>query len=406
MSEWSDHYATRVSHMQASEIRELLKLLDQPDIISFAGGIPDPALFPQQEIAQAYQRILSDPERSAVALQYSISEGYPPLREWLAGYMGRLGVACTPDNILITNGSQQGLDFVGKLFVSPGDTVLVAWPTYLGALQAFSSYEPRFDVLPGPNTNRTVESYTAGGKSKPKFGYVMPEFQNPTGTCASLAERERMLDVAAELDLPLVEDSAYEKLRYDGERVPSLLALAAKRAGGIDHCKVLYCGTFSKSIVPALRIGWIVAAKPVIQKLVLMKQASDLHVSTLNQMVMYEVASAVIEDQAEKMRPVYRARRDAMVAALDRYMPEGVSFTRPQGGMFVWATLPDGIDGADLLKRCIEVGRVAFVPGAAFFADRSCRNTIRLSFSLNEPAKVEEGIKRLASVLKQVIAER
>jgi DNA-binding transcriptional MocR family regulator len=388
--------------MQASEIRELLKLLDHPDIISFAGGIPDPALFPRQEIAAAYQRILGDPERSAVALQYSISEGYLPLREWLAGYMGRLGVACTAENILITNGSQQALDFVGKLFVSPGDGILVAWPTYLGALQAFSSYEPRFDVLPGPGTNRTLESYTAGGRPKPKFGYVMPEFQNPTGTCSSLAERERLLDAAAELDLPLVEDSAYEKLRYDGERVPSLLALAAARAGGIDRCKVLYCGTFSKSIVPALRIGWIVAAKPVVQKLVLMKQASDLHVSTLNQMVMHEVASTVIEDQAAKMRPIYRERRDAMLAALDRYMPDGVTFTRPEGGMFVWATLPDEVDGAELLKRCIEEGRVAFVPGAAFFADRSCRNTIRLSFSLNQPAKIDEGIKRIAMVLDRV----
>jgi DNA-binding transcriptional MocR family regulator len=391
--------------MQASEIRELLKLLDQPDIISFAGGIPDPALFPHHEIAAAYQRILGDPQRSAVALQYSISEGYLPLREWLAGYMGRLGVGCTPENILITNGSQQALDFIGKLFLSPGDTALVAWPTYLGALQAFNSYEPRFDVLPGPNTNRSLESYTDGGKAKPKFGYVMPEFQNPTGTSLSLAERERLLDTAEEFDLPLAEDSAYEKLRYDGERVPSLLALASARAGGIDHCKVLYCGTFSKSIVPALRIGWIVAAKPVIQKLVLMKQASDLHVSTLNQMVMYEVASALIEDLADKMRHVYRERRDAMVAALDRYMPEGVSFTRPEGGMFVWVTLPEGIDGAALLKRCIEVGRVAFVPGAAFFADRSCRNTMRMSFSLIPPAKIEEGIKRLASVLKDMTAE-
>ncbi|GAA0534852.1 hypothetical protein FHS83_003113 [Rhizomicrobium palustre] len=405
MSDWSEHYATRVSHMQASEIRELLKLLDQPDIISFAGGIPDPALFPREEIAQAYQRILGDPQLSAVALQYSISEGYLPLREWLAGYMGRLGVACTPENILITNGSQQALDFVGKLFISPGDSMLVAWPTYLGALQAFSSYEPRFDVLPGENSNRTLESYTSQGAAKPKFGYVMPEFQNPTGTSLSLAERERLLDTAAELDLPLVEDSAYEKLRYDGERVPSLLALAAQRAGGIDHCKVLYCGTFSKSIVPALRIGWIVAAKPVIQKLVLMKQASDLHVSTLNQMVMHEVASARIEDLAANMRRVYRARRDAMLAALDRHMPKGIHFTRPEGGMFVWVTLPEGIDGAELLKRCIEEGRVAFVPGAAFFADRSCRNTIRLSFSLSEPAKIDEGIKRLASILKLEMAE-
>lgn len=195
-TDWSRHFATRAKSMQASEIRELLKLLDKPDIISFAGGIPDPNLFPREEIAKVSQKILTDPARAAIALQYSVSEGYLPLREWLAGYMGGLGVKCTADNILITNGSQQALDFIGKLFISPGDSVLVGWPTYLGALQAFNIYEPKYDQLPGPGTNRTPKSYGGNGKAPPKFGYAMPEFQNPTGTSLTKDERLALLDAA------------------------------------------------------------------------------------------------------------------------------------------------------------------------------------------------------------------
>ena len=400
MKDWSQHYARRMDRMQASEIREILKLLDRPGIISFAGGIPDPKFFPTKEIAAACQAILSDPKRSTAAQQYATTEGYLPLRQWLADYMKSRGVDCTPDNILITNGSQQALDFLGKLFISTGDTVLVAWPTYLGALQAFNAYEPTFDHLPGPGSNRTPESYTAGGKPAPKFGYVMPEFQNPTGTSLTLAERHEMLDAAEAMDLPLIEDCAYDRLRYDGETLPPMLALAAKRAGGIDKCKVIYCGTFSKSIVPSLRIGWVVGAKEVIRKLVLLKQAADLHTSPLNQMVAHEIAASIIEPHTAKIRVVYKERRDAMLAALSKHMPAGVTWTKPEGGMFVWMTLPAHIDGAELLKRAIEQENIAFVPGSAFFADRSGKNTIRLNFSLSEPAMIEEGVMRLGRLLK------
>lgn len=405
MTDWSGHYAARAQRMAASEIRELLKLLDQPDIISFAGGIPDPALFPRAEIAQSFERILNDPEKSAVALQYSVSEGYPPLRAWIAGYMGRQGVACRPDNILITNGSQQALDFLGKLFLSPNDTVLVQRPTYLGALQAFNSYEPHYDILPSLDSNRTPESFHSEAKSngagaRVKIGYVMSEFQNPTGVSLTLAERNALLDSAAALGIPLIEDTAYEKMRYDGEALPSMLALAATRAGGIDQANVIYCGTFSKTIVPALRIGWVVAPQPVIQKLVLIKQASDLHSSTLNQMVMHEVASTILDAQVVRIKAAYRERRDAMLAALARHLPAGVDWTKPEGGMFVWLTLPEAIDGATLLARAIAEARVAFVPGSAFFPDRAGHNTIRLSFSRANPAAIEEGIKRLGTVIK------
>src|SRR5690348_15303452 len=246
MVDWDRHYATRAGRMAASEIRELLKLLDQPDVISFAGGIPDPALFPRDAIAASYQRILGDPQRGAAALQYSASEGYGPLRQWIAQYMAGLGVPCSADHILITSGAQQALDFIAKLFVSPGDEVLVARPTYLGALQALSAYEPVYGALPQRGDN--WPSAGLGGK-RPALGYVMPDFQNPTGNSLDPGERAALLDAAAALDLPLIEDAAYEALRYDGDAVPSLLALDATRMGGIDAARVLYCGTFSKTVV-------------------------------------------------------------------------------------------------------------------------------------------------------------
>jgi len=391
---WSNHFASRAQHMRASEIRELLKLLDQGDIISFAGGIPDARLFPIDDILEASTNILSDPSRSTMALQYSVSEGYAPLRKWLATNMGQRGVACSQDNILITNGSQQALDFLGKLFISSGDLILTSSPTYLGALQAFNAYEPVYGLLP----QKREESKALCARA-PKFGYVMPDFQNPTGTSLTLNDREKLLDLAAEIDMPLIEDNAYECLRYDGEALPSLLALDILRKGSIEKSQVIYCGTFSKSIVPALRVGWIVAPKPVIEKLVLINQASGLHVSSFNQMIMHEVAAKIIDAHTSKVREVYKKRRDAMLRALAREMPDDVSWTSPSGGMFIWLTLPATIDTAVLLQEAIEKARVAFVPGAAFYPDRSGGHTLRLSFSLAEPDQIDEGIRRLAGLI-------
>ena len=402
MIDWDTQFAKRASRMTASEIRELLKLLDQPDIISFAGGIPEPSLFPQAEIAKSYQTILSDPNRAAAALQYSVSEGYPPLREWLARYMGTLGVACEPDNIIITNGSQQALDFLGKLFIDPGDRVLVAKPTYLGALQAFNTYEPTYVHFPGASPDSDGERVDLS-KPAPKFGYVMPDFQNPTGDSLDLAQRTAILDLAHKLGMPLIEDAAYEKLRYDGMPLPPLLALEAQRAGGIDKGRVIYCGTFSKTVVPALRLGWMVAPVAVIRKLVLIKQASDLHCSTLNQMVMHEVASKTMEANIGAIRALYKGRRDAMLGSLERYMPAAMTWTQPQGGMFIWVTMPESLDGANVLRRAIDEARVAFVPGAAFCADGSGRNTFRLSFSLTNEENIDAGIKRLGNLLQGMV---
>ena len=401
MVAWEKRYARRAGRMVASEIRELLKQIDQPGLISFAGGIPDPALFPRDAIAAAYHRILRDPIRGAAALQYSISEGYPPLRDWIAQHMCERGIACTAEHILITSGSQQALDFIGKLFVSPGDTVLVARPTYLGALQAFSAYEPRYGALPRRGDNRR-RARGGAGRGRYALGYVMADFQNPTGESLTLPEREALLEAAAVLDLPLIEDAAYEALRYDGTPLPPLLALDSAQSGGIDAARVLYCGTFSKTVAPGLRLGWVAAPLPVIRRLVLIKQASDLHSAGLSQMVMHEVVQQVMPQALAPIRAAYRARRDAMLAALAREMPPGVRWTRPEGGMFCWLTLPEGVDAAALLPRVIAEARVAFVPGRAFHADGGGANTLRLNFSLAAPAAIGEGVARLGAMLRRV----
>lgn len=392
-------YATRASRMKASEIRELLKLLDQPGIISFAGGIPDPDLFPADDFAQAFQMALG-PDQQAQALQYSVSEGYAPLRQWLVDHMRQIGVDCGIDNILITSGSQQALDYLGKLFLSPGDTALVGWPTYLGALAAFNAYEPRFDRL-GINGNRGADEYRAAvGQGAVKFAYLSPDFANPTGETVDLRGRETLLDLADALDCAVIEDGAYQALRYDGDPIPPILALELARKGSIEHCRTIYCGSFSKTLSPGLRVGWVVAAKPVISQMVLLKQAADLHSATINQMAVHQVAQACFDTHIPRLRKVYGARRDAMLSALEEHMPEGVHWTKPEGGMFVWVTLPQGLCGADLLAQALQTVKVAFVPGQAFFPDDTGANTIRLSFSNSDEDTIREGIRRLGEVLR------
>lgn len=407
MLNWENVFASRAARMKASEIRELLKLLERPDIISFAGGIPDPALFPAEKVSEAYARILTGPLAST-GLQYSVSEGYRPLREWLVGEMEKIGVTCGLENILIVSGSQQGLDYLGKIFLSPGDTALVNWPTYLGALQAFNAYEPNYDRLT-PMGNRSAESYQTqaavhhpGGRVK--FAYVTADFSNPTGETLSRAARLHLLDLADELDIPVIEDAAYQALRYDGEAVPPILALDLARQGGdIERTRTIYSGSFSKTLAPGLRIGYLVAATPLIRKLVLVKQAADLHSSTLNQMAIAEIVPGIFDRQVERVRGAYRERRDLLLSALARHMPDGVSWTRPEGGMFVWVTMPEGMDGAALLARSLETEKVAFVPGKAFHADGTGANTLRLSFSCASPAMIEEGMIRLGRLIRAAL---
>lgn len=398
--DWNNVLATRSSRMKASEIRELLKLLDQPDIISFAGGIPDPALFPAEAFKDAFSEALTT--QASAALQYSVSEGYKPLRDWIAGEMGKIGIPCAAENILITSGSQQALDYLGKLMLSPKDTALVGWPTYLGALGAFNAYEPAYDRL-DPKGNRSAADFTATAEAaggRVKFAYLSVDFANPTGETLDRAAREAVIDLADEMDIAIIEDAAYQTLRFDGEPIPPILALEIARKGSIENCRTLYCGSFSKSLAPGLRVGWICAAHEIISRLVLMKQAADLHSSTVNQIVTHKVASTMFEPHVAKLRATYMARRDHLLAALSREMPEGVEWTKPEGGMFVWVTLPKGMDGADLLAQSLKTERVAFVPGRAFYADGSNGNTLRLSFSCANEAQIDEGMKRLGRLIR------
>ncbi len=406
VTDWEPAYARRSERMKASEIRELLKLLDQPGIISFAGGIPDPALFPARAAASAYAEALSSERSAAAAMQYSVSEGYGPLREWIASYMGSRGVAASPENIIVTAGSQQALDFLGKLLLTPGDTALVSAPTYLGALQAFSAYEPRYDTIRPDQTNRTPNSYheaaeKAATGARAKFAYVVPDFANPTGETLSHSARAALLDLAGNLDIPVIEDTAYHALRFEGAEIPALQAMDVAACGSIDKSRVVYLGTFSKTVAPGLRIGWMCASRALVRRLVLIKQASDLNVSVINQMVMHQlVSNGQHADLVAQARAHYRPKRDAMLAALKAYMPPSVGWTSPEGGFFIWLNLPGGMSGASLLKRALDEARVAFVPGAAFFHDGSGEDSIRLSYSLPDLSDIATGVRRLACLLR------
>lgn len=395
--DWDSAFSRRTERMRASEIRELLKLLARPEVISFAGGIPDPALFPTEAIRGAYDAVLSDPRAGAQALQYSVSEGYEPLRSWIADQLARRGVRCGVENVVITAGSQQGLDLLGKLLLSPGDTALVTAPTYLGALQAFSAYEPRYETLPLAGIWRRPAPINDGGRIA--LSYVVPDFANPTGETMDETVRRHLLDLSAEHDIPLIEDAAYEALRFEGRPERSCLSLDIERCGEIDRSRVIYCGTFSKTLSPGLRVGWVCAARDLLQKVVLAKQAADLHCATLNQMVVHRVAVERYDEQVERVVAAYARRRDAMLDALSRHMPDGVTWTRPGGGMFVWLTLPPHLDGADLLDVSLRAQGVAFVPGRAFFADGKTGNALRLNYSLQSEQGIDEGIRRLSGLI-------
>jgi DNA-binding transcriptional MocR family regulator len=395
-------YARRAERMKASEIRELLKLVERPGIVSFAGGIPDPALFPAEAAAEAFRRALT--ETPALALQYSVSEGYLPLREWIAGHMRTLGVPAEPDNIVITAGAQQALDFLGKLLITPGDTALVTAPCYLGALQAFSAYEPRFDTIRPNGENRPPETFSHAAAShaagaRVKLVYATPDFENPTGETLPLRARESLLALARDLDVPMIEDAAYRALRFEGEDLPTMQALDAASMGSLDASRVIHLGTFSKTIAPGLRVGWVCASRAIVRRLVLIKQASDLNAPLVNQMAMAGLAETEFDRLIARGRSHYRAKRDAMLDALDAFMPSGLRWTRPEGGLFVWLTLPEGIDGAMLLERAVAEARVAFVPGGAFFPLGDGANTLRLSYSLPAPTEIRDGIRRLANLL-------
>ena len=407
---WHDRYALRMEGMGSSIIRELLKLTEQPDVISFAGGLPAPEMFPVEEFRRASEKVLS--EFGAKALQYGPTEGYLPLRSLIVEQMARYGIYAKEDNVLLTSGSQQALDLIGRLLINPGDKVLTERPTYLGALQAWAAYQARYVTVPIDQDGMRTDLLEEALRSGPKFMYILPNFQNPGGVTLSLERRMKLIWMAEEYGVPIVEDDPYGQLRYSGDHLPPLVVLdcdhlesRACDGHGYFDGNVIYTSTFSKTLAPGLRLGWIVAPVEVIKRCVQCKQGMDLHTSSLIQMIAYEVArDGFLEQHVRRIRQVYTHRRDVMLAAMERYFPEEVQWTRPAGGLFLWAWLPEGMDAAELLKIAVETQRVAFVPGHAFYPDGSGQNTMRLNFSNATPERIEEGIRRLGAVLKGQMA--
>jgi 2-aminoadipate transaminase len=401
LTAWAARYAQRMQKTKSSAIRELLKLTAQPDIISFAGGLPAPELFPVEQIAAAAARVLA--ERPHAALQYSTTEGDPELRAMLVRHMGRYGITALAENILVTSGSQQALDLVGKLLLDPGDLVAVEEPTYLGALQAFNACQPRYLTVPMDDEGVELEKLEEALRAGPKFLYLLPNFQNPTGVTMSLPRREKVVELAGRYGVPIVEDDPYGQLRYEGEHLPPIVHLDAEHRGGngggpLDGA-VIYLGTLSKTMAPGLRIGWVVAPVEVIQRLVQVKQGADLHTSTFGQMVAYEAArGGFVDRHVRKLRTVYGERRQVMLAALAEHFPPDATWTRPAGGLFLWATLPEGMDSREVLKLAVEA-KVAYVPGQPFHANGGGERTMRLNFSYCPPDVIREGIRRLGEAI-------
>ncbi len=398
---WSDRFALRTHGMTSSAIRELLKLTANPEIISFAGGLPAPEVFPLEEIRAAADRVIGEHGRNA--LQYGPTEGCLPLRELLCRHMGRYGIEVTPANILITSGAQQGLDLLGKLFINSGDRILTEQPTYLGALQAFTAYQARYITVPVDDDGLRTDLLEDALRAGPKFMYVLPNFQNPAGVTLSLERRWQLVELASHYGVPIVEDDPYGQLRYEGEHLPPLVKLDAvyhgNETGRPFHGDVIYLGTLSKTLAPGLRLGWMVAPEEVMVRLVQMKQGADLHTSTFGQMLAYEVArGGFLDRHVRRIRAVYGERRNAMLTAMDRHFPPEVLWTRPRGGLFLWATLPEGMDSKALLAEALKE-KVAFVPGDAFHANGGGERTMRLNFSYCTPEVIEEGIRRLGMVI-------
>jgi len=388
--------------MQSSAIRDLLKVASQPDVISLAGGMPAPELFPLKEVEEACIRVLRN--RGSDALQYSTTEGYSPLRELIVEKMSRYGILATLDNVLITSGSQQALDLVGKVLLDPGDVIIVEAPTYVGAIQAFTAYQASYASVPLDDEGMVVDVLEQRIiETHPKFTYVLPNFHNPGGVTLSRERRERLVSLARQYGVPLVEDDPYGELRFEGEHIAPIVVIDADRNGeqreGYFKGDVVYMSTLSKTLSPGLRLGWIVAPVEVVDKLVQAKQGADLHTNTFSQMVAYEViGDGFLEEHVRKIRDVYRQRRDAMLAAMDQYFPEEVSWTRPQGGLFLWVKLPEAVDSQELLEKALQE-KVAFVPGTAFYADGRGRDAMRLTFATCPTEVIDEGINRLGKAI-------
>jgi 2-aminoadipate transaminase len=342
----------------------------------------------------------------AQALQYGATEGYKPLREMIARHTARYSVSVSADNIIITSGSQQALDFIGRLFINRGDYIVVESPTYLGALQAWNSYGAHYICVPSDENGMIVDELEKALRFGPKFIYVLPNFQNPSGATLSLERRKKLVEIADRYGVPIIEDDPYGQLRYEGDHLPSVVMLDSEFRGdkeGHYTGNVIYISTFSKLLAPGIRIAWMIAPPQVIQKLALTKQAADLHTATFNQMVAWEVAhGGFLDEHIKVIRATYKERRDIMIETMAEFFPHEVHSVPPQGGMFLWSKLPEHMDSSEVFKEAIKK-KVAFVPGVAFHPNNDGKNTFRLNFSYTSPEMTREGMMRLGILLKELV---
>lgn len=389
-------YANRMALLKASEIRELLKLTEQPDIISFAGGLPASELFPIEKVKEAACKVLD--ENGKAALQYSTTEGYVPLREIIARErMKPAGIDVSYENIIIINGSQQGLDFSGKIFLNPNDVVICERPSYLGAINAFRAYEPRFVEINMDEDGMIMEDLEKALIDYPnaKFIYTVPDFQNPTGKTLSIKRRRQIVELSFKYNVPIIEDSPYGELIFEGQRLPAIKSFD-------ENGMVIYLGTFSKTFCPGLRIGWVCAREDILSKYIIVKQGADLQCNSMSQREAAAFMQANnLDEHIEKIKSVYKNRRNLMIETMEKEFPSICSYTYPLGGLFTWVTLPEGYDTTEILKLALKE-KVAFVPGASFFANGGATNFFRLNYSTMPEEKIVDGIERLGGVLKQL----
>ncbi|HWP96025.1 MAG TPA: PLP-dependent aminotransferase family protein [Syntrophomonadaceae bacterium] len=388
-------FATRMHNTQKSFIREILKVTLNPDVISFAGGLPNPRFFPVREINEAANKVLA--ESGENSLQYSTTEGYLPLREFIARRYQKRGLQVDADEIMITNGSQQGLDLAGKVFLNKHDPMVLERPGYLGAIQAFSMFEPQFHSVPlledGPDL---AYLETELKKTSAKLMYIVPNFQNPSGITHSLAIRKELAVITDRYNTVVVEDDPYGELRFMGQELPPI-----KRFRKGVH---ILLGSFSKIVAPGMRLGWICTSSDIMEKLIIAKQAADLHSNFFSQRVVHQyLCDNEIDDYIAKIRAGYRNQRDCMVAMIEKYLPEEITSTKPEGGMFIWATLPPGMSSLELFDQA-AAQNVAFVPGTPFYIDGGGSSTLRLNYSNSDEEKIEEGMKRLGSCARKLMA--
>lgn len=403
-SGFSRHFSQRAREMKASDVRELLKLLQVPDMISFAGGLPNPETFPVDVIRDITSDVLS--KDGGKVLQYGITEGYAPLRESIAQRMKGKGMDATVDNVLVVSGSQQVIDLVGKVFIDPKDVIVVSAPTYLAALTGFATYQASFEAVPIDEDNMRLDLFEervrklAKRSNQPKVVYVLPNFQNPAGVTMPESNRRRIVDMASEYDFIVLEDDPYGELRYVGDHIKPLKAFD-------DEGRVVYMGTFSKVLAPGLRVGWVVAHPEILKKLIISKQSTDVCTNVLGQAIAQEyMARGLMDKQIVKIREVYGRKLKIMLDGMQEFMPEGVKWMKPEGGMFLWVTLPEGMESPTLLEKALKK-RVAFVSGRAFFPDpRDGFGTMRLNFSHPSDDLITEGLRRLGAVINQEMVSR